>query len=53
MRNVMNYLSTHTLTNVHIYIYYSRSQKFTLKRFKRSYMFRSHDHPEGAYTVPC
>jgi len=39
-----------TPTNAH----YSFSDlKFTLKHLKRSYMFRSHDHPQGAYTVPC
>jgi len=38
---------------MHIYIYYLRSVKFTLKHVKRSYMFRSHDHPQGAYIVPC
>jgi len=27
--------------------------KFTLKHLKRSYMFRSYDHPQGAYIVPC
>jgi hypothetical protein len=27
--------------------------KFTLKHLKRSYMFRSSDHPQGAYIVPC
>jgi len=27
--------------------------KFTLKRLKRSYMFRSYDHPQGAYFVPA
>ena len=27
--------------------------KFILKRLKRSYMFRSYDHPQGAYFVPC
>ena len=26
--------------------------KFTLKHLKRSYMFRSYDHPQGAYIVP-
>jgi len=24
-----------------------------LKNLKRSYIFRSHDHPQGAYFVPC
>jgi len=27
--------------------------KFTLKHLKRSYMFRSYVHPQGAYFVPC
>jgi len=47
------YTHTHTHTHTYIYIYYLRSLKFTLKRLKRSYMFRSHDHPQGAYIVPC
>ena len=38
---------------VYIYIYNLRSLKFALKHLKCSYMFRSHDHLEGAYTVPC
>jgi hypothetical protein len=29
------------------------SLKFTLKCLKSSYMFRSLDHPQGAYIVPC
>jgi hypothetical protein len=48
---VLVYLITHT--NTCTYIYYLRSLKFTLKHLKRSYMFRSHDNPPGAYTVPC
>jgi len=40
-------------THQHTHIYYLRSLKFTLKHLKRSYMFRSHDHPQGAYIVPC
>jgi len=27
--------------------------KFTLKHLKRSFLFRSHDHPYGAYIVSC
>ena len=27
--------------------------KFTLQHLKRSYMFRSYDHPQGAYFVLC
>jgi len=27
--------------------------KFTLKHLKRSYVFRSYDHPQAAYIVPC
>ena len=55
--NSVYYLITHTNTShiyiyIYIYIYYLRSLKFTLKHLKRSYMFRSHDHPQGAYTVP-
>jgi len=45
------YLITHT--NTCAYIYNLRSLKFTLKHLKRSYMFRSHDNPQGAYIVPC
>ena len=44
------YLSN-TPTNAHIYSF--NNLKFTLKHLKRSYMFRSYDHPQGAYTVPC
>ena len=47
----VDYLITHT--NTCPYIYYLRSLKFTLKHLKHSYMFRSHDHPQGAYIVPC
>ena len=47
------YLITHTNTCTYIYIYYLRSLKFTLKHLKRSYMFRSHNHPQGAYIVLC
>jgi len=39
-------------TNKSTYIVFN-NLKFTLKRFKRSHMFRSHDHPQGAYFVPC
>jgi len=39
--------------HAYIYIYILRSLKFTLKYLKRSYVFRSHDHPQGAYIVPC
>ena len=44
-----------TPTNAHIYIYiYSFDDlKFTLKHLKRSYMFRSYDHPQRAHIVPC
>jgi len=52
-RNVFEYLITHTNTFIYIYIYYLRSLKFTLKHLKRSYMFRSYDHPQGAYIVLC
>jgi len=47
----VDYLITHTNTCTHIY--YLRSLKFTLKHLKRSYVFRSHDHPQGTYIVPC
>jgi hypothetical protein len=39
-------------TNECAVIYYI-SLKFTLKYLKRSYMFRSLGHPQGAYIVPC
>jgi len=44
---------THTHTDTHTHIYYLRSLKFTLKHLKRSYMFRSHYNPQGAYIVRC
>jgi len=47
------YLITHTNSCIYIYIYYLRSLKLILKHLKRSYMFRSHDHPQGAHIVPC
>ena len=40
-----------TPTNAHIWTF--NNLKFTLKYLKRSYMFRSYDHPQGAYTVSC
>jgi len=36
-----------------MHIYSFNNLKFTLKHLKRSYMFRSYDHPQGAYTVSC
>ena len=36
-----------------MHIYSFNDLKFTLKYLKRSYMFRSYDHPQGAYIVPC
>jgi len=36
-----------------MHIYSFNDLKFTLKHLKRSYMFRSYDHPQGAYFVPC
>jgi len=36
-----------------MHIYSFNNLKFTLKHLKRSYMFRSHDRPQGAYIVPC
>jgi len=33
------------------HIYSFNDLKFTLKHLKRSYMFRSYDHPQGAYIV--
>ena len=47
----MQYELTHT--NEHTCVAYLRNLKFTLKHLKRSYMFRSYDHPQAAYTVPC
>ena len=44
-------IQLHTPTHAHTY--YLRSLKFVLKYLKLSYMFRSHDHPQGAYIVPC
>ena len=41
---------SNTPTNAHIFF---NNLKLTLKHLKRSYMFRSYDHPQGAYTVPC
>ena len=38
---------------MHLYMYYLRNLKFTLKHLKRSYMFRSYDHPQGALIVSC
>jgi len=42
--------STHTNKCTYIVFNYL---KFTLKHLKRSYMFWSYDHPQGAYCVPC
>ena len=39
-------------TNKCTYIVFN-NLKFSLKHLKRSYMFRSYDHPQGAYFVPC
>jgi len=52
---LFNYTHQHMHTHIYtyIYIYYLRSLKFTLKHLKCSYMFRTHDHPQGAYIVPC
>ena len=36
-----------------MHIYSFNDLKFTLKHLKRSYIFRSHDHPQGTYIVPC
>ena len=38
-------------TNKCTYIVFN-NLKFTLKHLKRSYIFRSYDHPQGAYFVP-
>jgi len=43
---------SNTPTNAHIYIVFN-NLKFTLKHLKRSNMFRSYDHPQGANFVPC
>ena len=34
-------------------IYSLTDLKFTLKNLKRSYVFRSYNHPQGVYIVPC
>jgi len=34
-----------------MHIYTFNDLKFTLKHLKHSYMFRSYDHPQGAYGV--
>ena len=49
----MYYLGSLKFTLKYIYIYYLRSLKFTLKHLKRSYIFRSHDRPQGAYIFRC
>ena len=36
-----------------MYKYSFNDLKFTLKRLKRSYTFRSYDLPQGTYIVPC
>ena len=41
------------LTQQQMHIYTFNHLKFTLKHLKRSYMFRSYYHPQGAYIVPC
>ena len=38
---------------MNIYTCYLINLKFTLKHLKRSYMFRSHDHPQGEYIFSC
>jgi len=48
--NFVVYLSN-TPTNAHIQSF--NNVKFALKHLKRSNMFRSYDHPQGAYSVPC
>jgi len=50
LQNSHKYLSN-TPTNAHIIVF--NNLKFKLKHLKRSYMCRSHDHPQGAYFVPC
>ena len=49
-RAFCNLLKKHT--NKRTYIVFN-NLKFTLKHLKRSYRFRSYDHPQGAYFVPC
>ena len=53
-RQIVNTLACTELlhTNECTVIYYI-SLKFTLKYLKISYMFRSLDHPQGAYIVTC
>ena len=36
-----------------VLLLYFISKIFTLKHLKRSYMFRSLDHPQTAHIVPC
>ena len=47
------FCSLFNYTHTHAHIYNLRSLKLALKHLKRPYMFRSHDHPQGAYIVPC
>ena len=48
MLRLFNYTHQH----MQLYILFKKS-KIDMKHLKRSYMFRSHDHPQGAYIVPC
>ena len=41
------------LIHQQMHTYSFNDLKFTLKHLKCSYMFRSYDHPQGAYIVPC
>jgi len=52
--NVEATLFNYTQQHMHLYIYilFKKSKSY-IKYLKRSYMFRSHDHPQGAYIVPC
>jgi len=36
-----------------MHMYSFNDLKFTLEHLKRSYMFWSYDHPQGAYAVSC
>jgi len=43
------YIYIHIYVNVYVLF---KTSKIHIKHLKRSYMFRSHDHPQEAYIVP-
>ena len=49
-RNLLNIIE---LIHQQMHIYSFNDLKFTLKHLKRYEIFRSYDHPQGAYIVPC